>query len=65
MAHIQMGADASKPAGPESMARKSSKEDIQALQAVGAFTDPVVPVYDYVSEQVWIDVSMLHRSQCD
>jgi hypothetical protein len=47
-----MGNEASKPVGYGVSQRRASKEDIQALQAVGAYTDPMVPVNDYVAELV-------------
>ena len=47
-----MGAEASKPVGAGASQRRVSKEDIQALEAVGAYTDPMVPVLDYVAELV-------------
>lgn len=56
-----MGAEASKPMGQPSQ-RRASKEDIQALEAVGAYTDPMVPVGDYVTELVRVAHTCPHVS---
>jgi hypothetical protein len=55
-----MGNEASKPVGSGVSQRRASKEDIQALQAVGAYTDPMVPVNDYVAELVRVACAFSH-----